>query len=50
MGWAGLANTYYWVDPASQVAGVFGTQVLPFFDGPSIDTYRALERAVYAAR
>jgi methyl acetate hydrolase len=49
MAWAGLANTYYWVDPASQVAGVFATQVLPFFDGPSFDTYQSLERAVYAS-
>jgi CubicO group peptidase (beta-lactamase class C family) len=46
--WAGLANTYYWIDPASQVAGVFATQVLPFFDEASLGTFRALERAVYA--
>jgi CubicO group peptidase (beta-lactamase class C family) len=49
MMWAGLANTFYWVDPTSQVAGVFATQVLPFFDGPAVATSLALERAVYAS-
>lgn len=49
MAWGGLANTYYWVDPESQVAGVLATQVLPFFDGPSLATFGAFERAVYAS-
>jgi CubicO group peptidase (beta-lactamase class C family) len=49
MMWAGLANTYYWIDPATQVAGVFATQVLPFFDGPSLEAFRAVERAVYSS-
>jgi CubicO group peptidase (beta-lactamase class C family) len=49
MMWAGLANTYYWIDPATQVAGVFATQVLPFFDRPSLEAFRAVERAVYSS-
>jgi CubicO group peptidase (beta-lactamase class C family) len=49
MMWGGLANTYYWIDPSSQVAGVFATQVLPFFDGPALDACLALERTVYAS-
>jgi CubicO group peptidase (beta-lactamase class C family) len=47
MFWGGLANTYYWVDPTRQVGGVFATQVLPFFDGPALDTFRAVERLTY---
>jgi methyl acetate hydrolase len=47
MFWGGLANTYYWIDPARQVGGVFATQVLPFFDGPSLDAFRAVERLTY---
>lgn len=30
--WAGLANTYYWIDPSSGVAGVLLSQILPFAD------------------
>ena len=47
--WGGLANIYYWIDLTSEVAGVFATQILPFFDGPALDTWRALERTVYTS-
>ena len=30
--WAGLFNSYYWLDPARRVAGVILTQILPFAD------------------
>jgi CubicO group peptidase (beta-lactamase class C family) len=49
LAWGGLANTYFWIDPASQVAGVIVTQVLPFFDGPSLDVFRSVERLTYAS-
>jgi methyl acetate hydrolase len=49
LAWAGLGNTYYWIDPARQVAGVFATQLFPFFDGPSLDAFHAVERATYSA-
>src|SRR6202012_176776 len=32
LAWAGLANTYYWIDPARDVAGVILMQLLPFVD------------------
>jgi CubicO group peptidase (beta-lactamase class C family) len=48
--WAGLANTYYWIDPTSGVAGLFATQVLPFFDGSALDAFLAIERMVYRSR
>lgn len=47
MSFGGLANTYYWIDPTRQVGGVFATQVLPFFDGPALDAFRAVERLTY---
>lgn len=47
--WAGLANTYYWIDPARGVAGVVATQMLPFADLRVIETLFAYERAVYAS-
>lgn len=47
--WAGLYNTYYWIDPASGVAGVIMMQVLPFADTHALAAYRAFERALYRA-
>ena len=47
--WAGLYNTYYWIDPASNVAGVIMMQILPFADLRALDLYRKFERGVYRA-
>jgi CubicO group peptidase (beta-lactamase class C family) len=47
--WAGLLNTYYWIDPTKRVAAVFMTQVLPFADRPALSLYRQFERGVYGA-
>ncbi|MDE2197622.1 MAG: beta-lactamase family protein [Rhodospirillales bacterium] len=49
MAWAGLGNTYFWVDPTRRVAGVVMMQVLPFGDAACLDTLAEFERAVYAA-
>ncbi len=49
LAWAGMANTYFWVDLARQVGGVFATQVLPFFDQPSLEVFRTLERTTYSS-
>jgi CubicO group peptidase (beta-lactamase class C family) len=46
--WAGLANTYYWIDPSRDVCGVILTQLLPFADRQSLEAFAALERGVYA--
>lgn len=48
VGWAGFANTHYWIDPASNIAAVFMTQMIPFADPQLIDAYQSFERAVYA--
>jgi methyl acetate hydrolase len=47
--WAGLYNTYYWIDPRRRIAAVFMTQVLPFADERALHIYRAFERGIYAA-
>ena len=47
--WAGVCNTHYWIDPASDVAAVIMTQSLPFVEEPYLRTYRAYEEAVYAS-
>ena len=48
LAWAGLGNTYYWIDPARGVSGVIMMQVLPFADRICLDTFAAFERGVYA--
>ncbi len=47
LAWAGLANSYYWIDPKKRVAGVYATQLLPFFDAESVALFEAFEKAVY---
>jgi CubicO group peptidase (beta-lactamase class C family) len=49
MAWAGLANSYFWIDPARKVAGVYATQVLPFFDEKAATAFERFETAVYQA-
>jgi methyl acetate hydrolase len=49
LAWAGLGNTYFWVDRARGVAGVYLTQILPFADTGALAGLAAFERAVYAA-
>ena len=46
--WAGLYNTYFWIDPASGICGVLLVQVLPFFDAEVVRVFEDFERAVYA--
>jgi methyl acetate hydrolase len=47
--WAGIYNTYYWIDPKKRIAAVFMTQVLPFADQRVLRVYRQFERGIYAA-
>ncbi len=49
MGWAGVLNTHFWVDPASDVAAVLMMQHLPFVEPGALRLYDAFERAAYAA-
>jgi methyl acetate hydrolase len=49
LSWAGLANTYYWIDPARDITGVILMQLLPFADPACLETFAGFERSVYAA-
>jgi len=49
LAWAGLANTYFWVDRSRDVAGVIMMQLLPFIDAKAIDLFNLFERGVYAS-
>jgi methyl acetate hydrolase len=45
--WGGLANTYFWIDPAKGIGGVYVTQILPFADRKSLPLFYQFETAVY---
>jgi methyl acetate hydrolase len=49
LAWAGLGNTYFWIDPARDVGGVLFTQILPFADASVMDLFARFETAVYEA-
>jgi len=48
LAWAGLANTYFWIDPARNVAGVILMQLLPFADAKCLEAFAGFERGIYA--
>lgn len=45
--WAGLYNTYFWIDPKGGICGVFMAQLLPFFDEKTIEIFSEFERKIY---
>ncbi len=49
LAWAGLANTYFWIDRTKRVSGVFLSQVFPFYDRTAIDLLGKFEMEVYRA-
>ncbi len=46
--WAGLANSFFWIDHTTGIGGVYLTQVLPFADKKSLPLYYEFERAFYS--
>ena len=48
LAWAGLANTYFWIDPSRDVAGVILMQLLPFVDAKCLEAFAGFERGIYA--
>ncbi|MGH7124399.1 MAG: serine hydrolase domain-containing protein [Stellaceae bacterium] len=47
LAWAGLANTYYWIDSTRGLGGVYATQILPFADQKALSLFFDFEKAVY---
>jgi len=47
--WAGLGNTYFWIDPAKEIAGVILMQLIPFADPKALALFDNFEKAVCAA-
>lgn len=49
IGWAGLANSYYWIDRQNGIGGYWCTQILPFADPISFPGFLDFESATYRA-
>ena len=46
--WAGIYNTFFWVDPPRKTCAVIMMQILPFSDDAAFSVVEHFERAVYA--
>jgi len=46
--WAGIFNTYFWIDPARERGGILMAQVTPFADPGVLGAWTALERMACA--
>lgn len=47
--WAGLFNSYFWIDREHDLCAVIGTQVLPFYDTHAVTMLKDFESALYAS-
>jgi methyl acetate hydrolase len=47
LAWAGLANSYFWIDRNKGVGGVYLTQVLLFADEKALPLFYAFGKSVY---
>ncbi|TAN16318.1 MAG: class A beta-lactamase-related serine hydrolase [Rhizobiaceae bacterium] len=47
LGWAGLANLYYWIDRVNGIGGFWASQILPFADKAALRNFTDFESAVY---
>jgi methyl acetate hydrolase len=47
--WAGLMDTFFWIDPRTHIGGVIMFQILPFLDPAPIGVLREFEHDVYSA-
>lgn len=48
LAWAGIFNSYYWIDPAAGLGGVFVSQLQPFGDPGALACFGALEAMAYS--
>ena len=49
LAWAGIDNTFYWIDPKRSLCATLMMQFLPFVDREAVGLLGDFERAVYSA-
>jgi len=47
LAWAGLANTYFWIDLTRGLGGVYATQIRPFVDHKALPLFFEFEKTIY---
>ena len=47
LSWAGINNTFYWIDVQKQIGAVILMQVLPFYDEAALRVLQGFEERVY---
>jgi len=47
MNWAGINNTFFWIDPEQQIGVIVLMQMLPFYDDAAISVLQGVEGLVY---
>lgn len=47
-GWAGLFNSYFWIDPKNKIAAVILMQMLPFAEEGCLKTLKDFEKSIYS--
>jgi CubicO group peptidase (beta-lactamase class C family) len=47
LNWAGINNTFYWIDPQSRIGVIVLMQILPFYDDAAIAILQGVEKRVY---
>jgi CubicO group peptidase (beta-lactamase class C family) len=47
LSWAGLFNTYFWIDRERDICAVLMTQILPFYDARTVQLLENFEQALY---
>lgn len=50
LSWAGLANSYFWIDRENGIGGCYLSQLLPFADAGTVGVFYDMMRTVYANR
>lgn len=47
LSWAGLANSFFWIDRENGLGGCYMSQLIPFAESPTVDTFYKFMSAVY---
>ncbi len=47
IGWAGINNTYFWIDPKEEIGVIVLMQMRPFYDEAALAVLRGVETRVY---
>jgi methyl acetate hydrolase len=47
LAWAGLANSFFWIDLTRKLGGAYATQIFPFGDAKAVQLFLDFEKAVY---